>query len=194
LPNFVRYQHFSWVYVFRFLRASHALESGSLTDHHAAVQNLRAVANLAKQQNDNAIHLTASLMEALAFLKIPGPESLQHVQTALAQARSYQHDESCNIPQLIGLTHILDVSCAIIKGNSVEMLTKLKDMQNMMDKALHENTWGTTNDTFAIPINRTPKSSHTVSQNTRMILGIGNDGGDNLMMTFLGKKDAYSIT
>lgn len=168
--------------------------SGSLTDHHAAVQNLRAVANLAKQQNDNAIHLTASLMEALAFMKIPSPESLQHVQAALAQARSYQHDESCNIPQLLGLAHILDVSCAIIKGNSMEMLTKLKDMQNMMDKVLHEDTWGTWDDTFAIPIKRTPKSSQTVSQDTRMILGIGNDGGDNLMMTFLSKKDAYSIT
>ncbi|KAN0102977.1 Cohesin loading factor [Hyaloscypha variabilis] len=187
------YHHYSWVYVFRFLRASHALESGSPTDHHVAVQNLRAVATLASQQNDNAIYLTASLMEALAFLKMPGPDSLQHVQTALAQARSYQHDESCKIPQLVALIHILDLSCAIMKGNSMEMLTKLKEMQMMMDKALQDSSWGTASDVLAIPINRTPKSSHTVSQDTRMILGIGNDGGDNLLMTFLSKKDAYSI-
>jgi len=76
----------------------------------------------------------------------------------------------------------------------MEMLAKLKEMQMMMDKALGDNSWGTANDILAIPINRTPKSSHTVSQDTRMILGIGNDGGDNLLMTFLSKKDAYSIT
>lgn len=182
------------MYVFRFLRASHALGSGSLTDTHAAVQNLRAVANLAKEQNDNAIHLTASLLEALAHLKTPGQDAVQHVQTALATAWSFQMDESCRIPQLLGLTHILDVSCAIRKGNSQEMLIKLKDMQTMMDGALKDPTWSTSSDVIAIPINRTPKSSHTVSQDTRMILGIGNDGGDNLMMTFLSKKDAYSIT
>lgn len=180
--------------MFRFLRASHALESGSLTDHHAAVQNLRAVANLAKQQSDNAIHLTASLMEALAYLKTPGQDAVQHVQAALAAAWSFQMDVNCRIPQLVGLTHILDVSCAIRKGNSQEMLTKLKDMQVMMDEALKDPSWSTSSDVIAIPINRTPKSSHTVSQDTRMILGIGNDGGDNLMMTFLSKKDAYSIT
>jgi hypothetical protein len=194
IANSFSYQHFSWVYVFRFLRASHALESGSLTDHHAAIQNLRAVANLAKQQNDNAIHLAASLMEALAYLKTPGPDAVQHVQTALAAAWSFQMDASCRIPQLIGLTHILDVSCAIRKGNSQEMLTKLKDMQVMMDEALKDHSWNTSSDVVAIPINRTPKSSHTVSQDTRMILGIGNDGGDQLMMTFLSKKDAYSVT
>jgi hypothetical protein len=74
------------------------------------------------------------------------------------------------------------------------MLTKLKDMQVMMDEALKDHSWSTSSDVVAIPINRTPKSSHTVSQDTRMILGIGNDGGDQLMMTFLSKKDAYSIT
>jgi hypothetical protein len=194
LAHLISYQHFSWVYVFRFLRASHALESSSLTDHHAAVQNLRAVANLAKQQNDNAIHLTASLMEALAFLKIPGPEALQHVETALAQAWSFQMDESCKIPQIISLTHILAVSCALRKGNSQEMLIKLKEMQVMMDKTLSDNSWSSSSDVIVIPINRTPKSSHTVSRDTRMILGIGDDGGDNLMMSFLSKRDAYCIT
>jgi hypothetical protein len=133
-------------------------------------------------------------MEALAFLKIPGPEALQHIETALAQAWSFQMDESCKIPQLVGLTHILAVACAIRKGNSQEMLIKLKNMQVTMDKALQDNSWSTSSDIVAIPINRTPKSSHTVSRDTRMILGIGDDGGDNLMMTFLSKKDAYCIT
>lgn len=133
-------------------------------------------------------------MEALAFLKIPGQEALQQAQTALAQAWSFQMDESCQILPLISLTHILDLACAIRKGNSQEMLMKLKNMQVMMDKALHDSEWTTSSDIIAIPINRTPKSSHAVSQDTRMILDVGPDGGDNLMMTFLNKRDAYSIT
>ncbi|KAE8446148.1 hypothetical protein EG329_012521 [Mollisiaceae sp. DMI_Dod_QoI] len=188
------YQHFSWVYALRFLRASHSLASGNLMDNHAAVQNLRAIATVAEQQDDRAIFVTASLIEALAYLKTPSPDAVDQVQRQIAVARAHQTDQSCRIPQLAGLTHILDVASSIRQGNSSVMMNKLKDMQCMMDEALKDSTWSTSSDVIAIPIKRTSKSSSIISQDTRMILGIGEDGGDNLMMTFLNKKDAYSIT
>ena len=163
-------------------------------DNHAAIQNLKSIAELATRQRDHAIHLTASLMQAMAYLKTTGPDAIEHIQTAIAGAWSNQMESSCRIPQLVGLTHILDVASAIRQGNSKVMLTKLMGMQAMMDEALKEPSWSTTSDFVAIPINRTPSSSETVSQDTRMVLGIGNDGGDTLMMSFLNKKDAYSIT
>jgi len=133
-------------------------------------------------------------MEAIAYLKTPGPDAVEHVQRAIAAAWSSQMDSRCMIPQLVGLTHILDVACSIRQGNSQVMINKLRIMQTMMDEALKDSSWSTSSDVVAIPINRTPKSSTTVSRETRMILGIGQDGDDNLMMTFLNKKDAYSIT
>ncbi len=170
------------------------MKSGSLSDNHAAVQNLQAIANLASRQGDHAIHLVASLMEAMAHLKTPGLDSLEHVQTAIAAARSHQTVPTCQIPQLIGLTHILDLVCAIRQGTHAVMVDKLKAVQVMMDESLKDPTWGVWDDVIAVPIVRSPKSSDVVSRDTRTILGIGNDGGDNLMLSFLCKKDAYSIT
>ncbi|KAK2628468.1 hypothetical protein QTJ16_001571 [Diplocarpon rosae] len=188
------YQHFSWVYVFRFLRAAHAIKSGNLLDYHIAVSNLRAVGALAEERGDHAIFLTASLMEAITYMRTTGPEAIEHIQRAIASAWKYQEERKCQIPQLVGLAHILAVACSIRQGHSLDMLGKLKKMQSSMDNFLKNPEWGTDSNSIAVPITRTRVSSHVVSRDTRMILGIGEDGGDNLMMCFLNKKDAYSIT
>ncbi|PBP17575.1 hypothetical protein BUE80_DR011668 [Diplocarpon rosae] len=171
------YQHFSWVYVFRFLRAAHAIKAGNLLDYHIAISNLRAVGALAEERGDHAIFLTASLMEAIAYMRTTGPEAIEHIQRAIASAWKYQEELACSIRQ----------------GRSLDMLQKLKKMQSMMDNCMKNPEWGTDSNSFAVPITRTRTSSHVVSRDTRMILGIGEDGGDNLMMCFLNKKDAYSI-
>ena len=133
-------------------------------------------------------------MEAMAHLKTNGPESMEQAQRAIAAAWTHQFDVGTQIPQLTGLAHILDVVCSIQQGNPKIMVDKLKDMQTMMDGALKDPTWSATEDIVAIPINRTRNSSQVVSPDTRMVIGIGEDGRDNLMMSFLSKKDAYSIT
>lgn len=171
------------------------MKSGSLMDYHTAINHLRSAAYLAEGQGDHAIFLVASLMEAIAYMKTTGPESVEHIQRAIAAAWKYQGDSKCRIPQLTGLTHILAVACSIRLGASQDMVEKLKAMQSMMDDALkNAPEWSTTDDAISVPIRRTPKSSHVVSQDTRMILGIGSDGGDNLMMCFLNKKDTYCVT
>jgi hypothetical protein len=188
------YQHFSWVYVFRFLRASLGVESGTPTDIHIAVQHLKAVAALASKQGDYPIHLTASLMEAMAYLRTAGPGSAEHVRRAIAAAWMTQDHDTCKISQLTALTHILDVVSSYEDGNSDVMLQKLKNMQTMMDGAIKDSTWTVGSETIAIPIVRTSKSSDVVSGDTRMVLGIGGHGGDQLMMTFLTKKEAFAVT
>ncbi|TVY48017.1 MAU2 chromatid cohesion factor-like protein [Lachnellula occidentalis] len=188
------YQHVSWVYALRFLRASYALESSNLADKHLAIQNLQKIAELATRQGDRAIHLMTSVMEAMVHLKSTGPESIEQVQRALAAARAHQFDAGKSIPQLIGLTYIIDVMCSIRQGNPQHILTKLKEMQAALDKIINDPIWNSHHDVIAIPINRTPRSSQTVSHETRAVLGIGEDGRDNLMMTFLNKRDTYAIT
>ncbi|TVY31853.1 MAU2 chromatid cohesion factor-like protein [Lachnellula subtilissima] len=188
------YRHVSWVYALRFLRASYALESSNLADKHIAIQNLQKIAELATRQGDRAIHLTTSVMEAMVHLKSTGPESIEQVQRALAAARTHQFDAGKSIPQLIGLTCIIDVMCSIRQGNPQHVLAKLKEMQATLDQIINDPIWNSHNDIIAIPINRTPRSSQTVSHETRAVLGIGEDGRDNLMMTFLNKRDTYAIT
>ncbi|KAI9052303.1 hypothetical protein LZ554_003657 [Drepanopeziza brunnea f. sp. 'monogermtubi'] len=189
------YSHFSWVYVFRFLTATHSIKSGALIDYHCAINSLRAAAILAEKQGDHAIFLTASLLEAITYMKTTGPEATENVQRAIAAAWKYQEEPRCKIPQLTGLTHILAVCCSIRQGVSQDMVEKLKAMQSMMDESLKTaRDWSTIDDAISIPIRRTPKSSHVVSRDTRMVLGIGADGGDNLMMCFLNKKDTYCVT
>lgn len=170
------------------------MESSNLADYHAALQNLRSIAKLASEQNDRAIYMMASLMEAMAHLKSTGAESMEHAQRAIAAVWSYQLDDNSRIPQLLGLAHILDVACSLRQENPAVMISKLKLMQTMMDEALRDPAWSTTSNVIAIPINRTQNSSQVVSPDTRTILGIGHDGRDNLMLSFLNKKDAFSIT
>ena len=119
---------------------------------------------------------------------------MEQAQRALAAAWTYQLEVGTRIPQLTVLAHILDVVCSIRQGNPKIMVDKLKEMQTMMDGALKGPTWSNTDDIIAIPINRTKNSSQVVSPDTRAIIGIGGDGRDNLMLSFLSKEDAYSIT
>jgi hypothetical protein len=189
------YQHFSWVYALRFLRASHSLSLGTLADSHAAIENLQNVAKLAQQQNDREILITSYLMEALAHLRSNDDDAMVGAQRAIGAVWQYQLDSSSNsIPQLLGLAHIIDVTCSIRQDVPRVTQDKLKKMQQFMDLALKDSaSWSHTSDRIAIPINRTQKSSQYVSPDTVMILGIGEDGRDNLMLSFLNMKDASSL-
>ena len=136
--------------------------------------------------------MTASLLEAMAYMKSTASDAVQNVQSALARAWSNQTNVR-NATQLIGLAHFVQVACSIRQGNPTDMRQKLQAMQTMMDGMIDDESWSNTSGTIAIPINRTASSSQTVSSDTRMVLGIGEDGRDNLMLSFLSLKDAYSI-
>ncbi|KAH8600934.1 cohesin loading factor [Bisporella sp. PMI_857] len=186
------YHHFSWVYALRFLRASKSLALGLPTERWK--ENFESIRAVAQQQSDHGIWTAACLMEALAHLRSNNQDSIENAQGAIAAARSYQTEVGNQIPQLLSLAHIVDVACGLRQGNAVVMNSKLEAMQRMMDGILRdEESWGMLTDNIAIPINRTPKSSQVVSSDTRTVLGIGHDGRDNLMLSFLSKKDAYSL-
>lgn len=195
--HIARYHHYPWVYVFRFLQASYSLQSGSSLDSHAATQNLRSTATLAHQQSDKAVYVAACLMEAMAHFKSSTSESIENIQRAIARAWAYQLEPGASMPQLLGLTHILDVACSLREGNNPsQMIIKLRAMQAMMDETLQNPLWHDTSDVIFIPINHTQtrNSGPLITQDTRMILGIGDDGRPNLVMSFLNKRDAYALS
>lgn len=187
------YQHVPWVYAFRFLRASNSLASNHPTDKWK--ENFESITTLAQQQSDRGIWLASCLMEALTHLRNNGPDSIEAAQGAIAAAWSYQTERAGQIPQLIALAHMIDVSCSIQQGSPNATMPKIKQLQKMMDLALKdEEAWGITNESIAIPMSRSTHSSQVVSSDTRTALGIGRDGRDNLMLSFLSKRDAFSIT
>lgn len=133
-------------------------------------------------------------MEALAHLKSSGVYGIEHVQRAIAAARTYQLDIKSSIPQLIGLTHILDVICSILRGDPAQMLSTLRAMQVVMDDLLKNQAWSMENDTLAIPIDSVHKVKHLINQDTRNVLSMREDGRGQIVMSFLNKKDAYALT
>lgn len=187
-----RYQHFPWVYAFRLLRASYSLQAGSHVDLHAAIQTYRSVSNTATNQKDYAIHMAASLLEAMAHMKTTTPDAMQNVQSALAKAWTNQTNVG-KATQLIGVAHFIQVACSMRQGNPGDMQQKLKEMQSMMDATLRDNSWSMTDDAIPLPINQSPGSALIVSEDTRAILGIGEDGRDNLILSFVGARDVYAI-
>ncbi|KAL3427019.1 75k gamma secalin [Phlyctema vagabunda] len=188
------YHHYSWVYAFRFLRASRAMQVGIVSDSHSGLQNIRSISDTASEQSDRGIFLLAALMEAMTHMQSSSPDATELVQRAIAAAWTYQLDQDSQIPQLTALTHILDVVCSLRQGHISQTVSKARSLQVMMDGEQKNSKWSFTSDVLAIPISRKRQDSHTVSRDTRSVLGIGNDGRDNLMISFLSRSDAGLIS
>jgi Cohesin loading factor len=131
-------------------------------------------------------------MEVLIHLSSPNPESSEQVQTALAAAWTYQLDVESRIPQLLVLTHILDVACSLLYSLPAQSEHK----QKAMEEAYKTSQWSTSSDTsddIAIPIKTTENQTKLVSQDTREVLGMSDDGKHILMMSFLNNNDTFAL-
>jgi len=187
-----RYRHHSWEYVFRFLRASLSLQSGKVSDTQVALHDLRYISSLANECEDRAIFLLSSLLEILSHLSVPNPESVEQVQTALASAWSYQMDTGSQIPQLVILTHMLDVACSLLYGLPAQTEMKQKAMEDSF-KGFGWSTSTDSNDIITIPINPEKGQAQLVSQDSCGILRPAEDGKDILTISFLNNNDTFAL-
>lgn len=138
--------------------------------------------------------MAASLIEAVTHLRSGGPEAIQHAQTALAAARTYQLDQDSSIRQFGALAQFLDVACSLRQGNPAQMATTLRSLRLYMDESLKDHSWSESSDVVAVPMNFLRQNAQVVTQDTRMILESRADGRYNLFMSFLNKRDAYALT
>jgi len=169
------------------------LQSSKASDTQVALHDLRYISSLASEREDRAIFLLSSLTEILSHLSAPNPESVEQVQTALASAWRYQLDTGSQIPQLIVLTHMLDVACSLLYGLPAQ--TELK--QKAMEDAFKSSDWSTSTDSsdiIAIPVNPVKGQPQLVSQDSRGILGTADDGKDMLMISLLNNNDTFALT
>jgi hypothetical protein len=131
-------------------------------------------------------------VEILSHLSTPNPDSVEQVQTALASAWSYQLDTKSQIPQLVILTHMLDVACSLLYGLPAQTELKQKAMEDSF-KSVDWSTSTDSSDIITIPINPEKGPAQLVSQDSRGILGTAEDGNDMLMISFLNNNDTFAL-
>ncbi|KAI2623334.1 cohesin loading factor-domain-containing protein [Hypoxylon sp. NC1633] len=186
-------KHHHWVYAFRFLKTSMYLQSANPSEMHA-LENLKAITNLANQRGDRAIFVVASLLEGLSLLKTMKDDAVVRIQACIAQALKYQLEESVHIPQLDILALMLDLACSLQQKSGPEIMQKLKNLQDHMDASINEESWHHVETELLLPIRK--GGAPAISQDTSAILkpGLDDDSCDYLVMSFWSKVEAFTIT
>lgn len=139
------------------------------------------------------MHAASALIEAIAHLSSPGTDNLEHANRALASARTYQLDQGNKIPQLVFLTHCLDVVCSFLHTPRGETPKKLRALQLFMDSVRDDKSWNPADGALAIPVNTHSDFSQTASPDSGAVLGVTSNGHHFLVLSCLGKQDAMAF-
>ncbi|KAF9881168.1 hypothetical protein CkaCkLH20_01318 [Colletotrichum karsti] len=193
ISDCLTFKHTHWVYAFRLLKATFHVHAGSPPDA-AVLENFRAISALASDRNDHAMVVFASLLEGLSMLRTIRPDTIERVQTCLAQATKYQLDPSVQIPQLDILTLLLDLACSMHQKTPDILIYKLKTLQSKLDDSMGSSTWSDLNPEILIPINKASAASATLSDDTTAILRAGPSSHDYVVMTFLNRLEIVVLT
>lgn len=139
--------------------------------------------------------MLASLLEGLAHLRVVRADTLEKVQTCLAQASKYQMEPSVQIPQIDVLSLLLDLSCSMHQKNPDMLIQKLSTLHSKLDGTLSSHAWPDSMTDICIPIGKQHSSSSIVSEDTAAILRPGEAGGtvDFVVLSFLTKVEAFLL-
>jgi len=187
-----RYKQVYWIYAFRFLKASFYLQTANATEAHT-LENLRSIAVLATQREDNVVCVLASLLEGMFHLKAGRDDTIVRVQTCIAQASKYQLDASIHIPQLAILTHLLDLACSMSQKEPEATSAKLKALQKCMDEFRETPAWSGSSSELLLPLHKHSISSSTICGDTAAVVRPGNAELDYLVMKSFTKAEAYAL-
>jgi hypothetical protein len=135
IPTVQAYKHVPWVYTLRFLRASFVFKLGaSHQDLVVALQNLRAISELASSEDDAAVSLLCATYEALLHLKSMTASCVEEAQRAVAAAKSLQlHPLAKPLSQLWALLDCVEVICYLMEGKPAMAAEKAEQMAPIMD-------------------------------------------------------------
>ncbi|KAI9832514.1 MAG: hypothetical protein M1819_004303 [Sarea resinae] len=184
-------KHVSWIYAFRFLRVSLSIESTSHQEVLTAFQHLRAISGKARERGESAVFVLCAVLEAIGHLRSPAGDSIEQAQRALAAARSQQLDEvTKSLPQIVAITHFLDVSCSLEEANTTQATNKLAAMQTMLDQASPDVHWGD-GGSFSVPLKQ--RASPNVASDAGGVLQKSDDGQDMLAFSWLPKNDVFAL-
>ncbi|KAK7185348.1 hypothetical protein DPSP01_011113 [Paraphaeosphaeria sporulosa] len=170
-----------WVYAFRFLKVSLALQVPGRPETSSALQQLHAIAAHAEPKGDKAIYVTCCALEAMIHLRSSASDRLEQAQRAIASARSLQLELS--VKQLGSITILIDyidVACSIQQGQPSQ--EKLTALQSKVDQNVKPD-----NGAFSVLIERSSAPNLTFS--TGGVFRKADDGRDELVFAWLPRSD-----
>lgn len=187
-----RYQHIAWAYSFRFLHVSLSLDLASHHETSAALQNLRRISSTATSRGDVAVIVTAAVLEALTHIRSSSSaESLEHAQSALATARSYQLDDTLKqLPQLTGMVHFVDIFCSLQAFDPAQSIAKMQAMHSFMAPAPTDSEWND-DGSFAVPLTQSDLLQKDLGP--RSIVAKDDLGRAVLWFKWLSRSDVYAL-
>lgn len=167
------------------------MEIGNAADR-SALENIRAVYNVANRRGDKALSVFASLLEGLALMRTAKNDSIEKVRECIAQAAKFQLDPSVQIMQLDILTMLLDVASTLHREGPDVTQQKLRQLQKRLDQC---DDWKSVKADFLLPIKKQPSAAKTVSSDTAAIIrpGEGDAETDTLVMSFMTKMELNSL-
>ncbi|KAG9670798.1 hypothetical protein KCU99_g5938, partial [Aureobasidium melanogenum] len=182
------YAHYSWVYVFRFLRVSFSLQL-SRPDLSAALQHLRRISQQAEKQRQYPILTTCSALEALVHLRSGQADSADNFQRSLAAARTHQlNREVTDISQVATLLDCLDLCSDLVSGKPDQLFDKM----NVMQKALDGGKRNTSPDgSFCVPT--ADSAPDDVSLDTCGIMERAADGKRAIVFQWLRRSELFAL-
>ncbi|KAH6854285.1 cohesin loading factor-domain-containing protein [Chaetomium sp. MPI-CAGE-AT-0009] len=186
------YKHVPWIYAFRFLKAAFHLQSGTAADNHA-IENLRKIAGIANQRSDKGIFIMAMLLEGLAHLSTAKDDWATRVQMCIAQVSKLQLDESIRTPQTDVLLLLLDLACSLHQKTHQISAQKLSALQRRLEELKQSHDWSSQSGEMMLPVNRMQNAQQIVSADTRAVLRPGDDRVDYLVISTLGKQEAWAL-
>lgn len=187
-----RYKHVHWIYAFRFLKAAFHLQSGTAADNQA-IENLRKIAGMANQRGDKAIFVMAMLLEGLAHLSTMKDDWATRVQMCIAQASKLQLDDSIRTPQTDVLLLLLDLACSLHQKTHQISAQKLSVLLRRLEELKDSQDWSSHPGEILLPINKMHNAPQTISNDTRAVLRPGEGGVDYLVLSALGKQEAFAL-
>lgn len=158
-----------------------------------ALENIRAVQNVASLRGDNAMTVFASILEGLALLKTSKDSNIERVNSCIAQAAKYQFDPSVKIMQLDILILLLDFSSSLHHQNPDTTAQKLRLLQQKLDDC---EEWSNIKADFQIPVKKQSSGAKIVSEQTSAIIRPGGEADgefDFVVMTFMTKVELRSL-
>jgi len=137
----------------------------------------------------------ASLLEALTIMKTMKVDTIERVQSALAQVAKFQHDPTVQIPQLEFLASLVDLACTMHQKHPDVLLQKLHALEQRFKENAGETNWSDSVDEILLPIRKPQSSSTTISDETAAVLRPGPQGSDfdHLIMSFVTKSDVWAL-
>jgi hypothetical protein len=183
------FQHIAWVYAFRFLKVSLALQIPGRLEAVSALQQLHSILAHAEKRGDRAVFVAASAMEAMVHLRSGAPDRLEQAQRAIAAARSLQLQVSGKQLGSFGtLVDIIDVVCSIQTG-----IPDSKKSTALISSVLDEATdsMRSENGSFTVVIERSFGGSLT--SDTGGLFRKNSEARDELVFGWLPKEDLKTL-